>query len=139
MIDRKLAIITIHDVNPSHSEKILKTSDELDKLKIKYNIGIVPYYSKKHNVKDYDDFCYRISSLLQSDNVELTLHGLYHQVDGNLDDFDTHSKEEEKDEIQQGLDILSAATLPRPSTFIPPAWHLSRQAIEALKDLNLNS
>ena len=32
MIDQKLAIITIHDVNPSHSEKILKTSDELDKL-----------------------------------------------------------------------------------------------------------
>ena len=61
MIDQKLAIITIHDVNPSHSEKILKTSDELDKLKIKYNIGIVPYYSKKYNVKDYDDFCYRIS------------------------------------------------------------------------------
>jgi predicted deacetylase len=66
MIDQKLAIITIHDVNPSHSEKILKTSDELDKLKIKYNIGIVPYYSKKYNIKDYDDFCYRISSLLQS-------------------------------------------------------------------------
>jgi len=138
MIDQKLAIITIHDVNPSHSEKILETSDELDKLKIKYNIGIVPYYSKQHNVKDYDDFCYRISSLLQSDNVELTLHGLYHQVDGNLDDFDTHSKEEEKDEIQQGLDILSAAKLPRPSTFIPPAWHLSRQAIEALKELDFN-
>jgi hypothetical protein len=33
MIDQKLAIITIHDVNPSHSEKILKTSDELYKLK----------------------------------------------------------------------------------------------------------
>jgi hypothetical protein len=47
MIDQKLAIMTIHDVNPSHSEKILKTSDELDKLKIKYNIGIVPYYRKK--------------------------------------------------------------------------------------------
>jgi hypothetical protein len=47
MIDPKLAIMTIHDVNPSHSEKILKTSDELDKLKIKYNIGIVPYYRKK--------------------------------------------------------------------------------------------
>lgn len=76
--------------------------------------------------------------MLQSDNVELTLHGLYHQVDGNLDDFDTHSKEEEKDEIQQGLDILSAAKLPRPSTFIPPAWHLSRQAIEALKELDFN-
>jgi predicted deacetylase len=41
-------------------------------------------------------------------------------------------------EIQQGLDILSSAKLPTPSTFIPPAWHLSRQAIEALKDLKFD-
>ena len=33
---------------------------------------------------------------------------------------------------------MSAAKLPRPSTFIPPEWHLSRQAIEALKELNFN-
>jgi predicted deacetylase len=138
MIDRKLAIITIHDVNPTDSEKILKTSHELNKLNIKYNLSIIPYYRKKHNLKDYVSFCDKISSLLQSDNVELTLHGLYHEVDGKLEDFDTESKEEERKEIQQGLDILSSCKLPRPSTFIPPAWHLSRQAIEALKELNFN-
>jgi predicted deacetylase len=136
MIDQKLAIITIHDVNPSHSEEILKTSSELNKLKIKYNLSVVPYYRKKYNLKDYDDFCDQISSLLQSGNVELNLHGLYHQTDGKFDDFDTGSKEEEKEEIQKGLDILLAAKLPRPSMFIPPAWHLSRQCIEALKELN---
>src|SRR5215211_6011087 len=126
MIDRKLAIITIHDVNPSCSEKILKTTYELNKLKIKYNL------------KDYVAFCDKVSSLLQSGNVELTLHGLYHQTDGKFDDFDRESKEEEKEEIQKGLDILLAARLPRPSMFIPPAWHLSRQCIEALKELNFN-
>jgi predicted deacetylase len=136
MIDQKLAIITIHDVNPSHSEEIRKTSSELNKLKIKYNLSVVPYYRKKYNLKDYDDFCDQISSLLQSGNVELNLHGLYHQTDGKFDDFDTGSKEEEKEEIQKGLDILLAAKLPRPSMFIPPAWHLSRQCIEALKELN---
>ena len=136
MIDQKLAIITIHDVNPSNSEEILKTSSELNNLKIKYNLSVVPYYRKKYNLKDYDDFCDQISSLLQSGNVELTLHGLYHQTDGKFDDFDTGSKEEEKEEIQKGLDILLAARLPRPSMFIPPAWHLSRQCIEALKELN---
>jgi predicted deacetylase len=138
MIDRKLAIITIHDVNPSCSEKILKTSYELNKLKIKYNLSIVPYYRQKYNLKDYVAFCDNVSSLLQSGNVELTLHGLYHQTDGKFDDFDTESKEEEKEEIQKGLDILSAAKLPRPSMFIPPAWHLSRQCIEALKELDFN-
>jgi predicted deacetylase len=140
MIDQKLAIITIHDVNPSHSEKIFQTLDELNKLKVNYNLSIVPYYNKKYNLKDYTDFSNHISSTLQSDdnNVELSLHGLYHQVDGQMDDFDTHTKEEEKNEIQQGLDILSSANLPRPSIFIPPAWHLSRQAIEALKELNFS-
>jgi predicted deacetylase len=140
MIAQKLAIITIHDVNPSHSEKILKTLDGLNKLKVNNNLSIVPYYNKKYNLKDYPDFSNRISSTLQADNnyVELSLHGLYHQVDGKIEDFDTESKEEEKQEIQEGLDILSAANLPRPSIFIPPAWHLSRQAIEALKELNFS-
>jgi predicted deacetylase len=140
MIDQKIAIITVHDVNPFHSDKISKTLDELNKLKISYNISIVPYYDKKYNLKDYADFSNNISSILQSDNnmVELSLHGLYHQVNGQLDDFDTQTKEEEKKEIQKGLDILSSTNLPRPSIFIPPQWHLSRQAIEALKELNFS-
>ena len=142
MIDKKLAIITIHDVYPLYLEKIRRISDELNKLKIKYSLSIVPYYNKKYNLKDNAAFCDQISSLLQSgnnnNNVELTLHGLYHEVDGKLEDFDTESKEEERKEIEQGLDILSSCKLPRPSTFIPPAWHLSRQAIEALKELNFN-
>ena len=140
MIDQKIAIITIHDVNPSHSEKIFKTIDKLNEIKIKYSLSIVPNYAKKYNIKDDIDFCSQISSLLHSSkgNVEFSLHGLYHQVDGQMDDFDTHTKEEEKNEIQKGLDILSATNLPRPSIFIPPAWHLSRQAIEALKELNFS-
>jgi predicted deacetylase len=140
MIDQKIAIVTVHDVNPSHSEEILKTLKELNNLKINYNLSVVPYYNKKYNLKDFADFSSSISLTLQSDNnnVELSLHGLYHQVDGQMDDFDTHTKEEEKNEIQKGLDILSAANLPRPSIFIPPAWHLSRQAIEALKELNFS-
>jgi hypothetical protein len=92
----------------------------------------VPYYNKKYNLKDYTDFSNRISSTLQSDNdnnVELSLHGLYHQVDGQFDDFDTHTKEEEKNEVQKGLDILSSANLPKPLIFIPPAWHLSTHFI----------
>ena len=91
---------TIHDVNPLHSDKILKTSFELNKLKIKYNLSI------KYNLKDCVTFCDQISSLLQSGNVELTLHGLYHETDGTFDDFDTRSKQQEKEEIQKGLDIL---------------------------------
>jgi predicted deacetylase len=138
MIDKKIGIITIHDVNPSCSEKLQTITDELDNLKIKYNLSIVPFYDQKYNVKDDVDFCKQITSLCQLDTVELTLHGLYHQLDGKIEDFDSQSKEQEKNEIQQGLDILSSAELPTPSAFIPPAWHLSRQAIQALKDLKFD-
>ena len=82
MIDKKLAIITIHDVYPLYLEKIRRISDELNKLKIKYSLSIVPYYNKKYNLKDNAAFCDQVSSssLLQlgnnNNNVELTLHGL---------------------------------------------------------------
>ena len=138
MIDKKLSLVTIHDVNPSCAEKLQKTTDELKKLDIKYNLSIVPNYNKMYNLKVTFAFCNQISTLLQSDNVELTLHGLYHQINENIEDFDSQSKEEEIKDIKQGLDILSSVRLPRPSTFIPPAWYLSRQSIEALKDFEFD-
>ena len=140
MIDKKIGIITIHDVNPSCSQKLQTITNELNNLKVKYNLSIVPFYDKKYNVKDDVDFCNQISSLCQSKDtlVELTLHGLYHQLEWKIEDFDSQSKEQEKKEIQQGLDIISSANLPIPSTFIPPAWHLSHQAIQTLKYLKFD-
>jgi predicted deacetylase len=136
MIDKKISLITIHDVNPSCAEKLQKITDELNKLNIKYNLSIVPNYKNIYALQDYPAFCKQIVNLLQDkkDNVELTLHGLYHEIEGKIENFDSQSKEEEKKDIKQGLDILSLAKLPKPSTFIPPSWFLSRQAIEALKD-----
>src|SRR6266540_3964954 len=119
MIDQKVAIITIHDVAPPYLEKTLQVSDELNKLKIHYNLDIVPYYEKKYNIKDHAAFCDQVCSLLQLGNVELVLHGLYHQMDGKIEDFDTELIEDEMKDIQQALDILSATKLPRHSTFIP--------------------
>lgn len=63
MIDKKIGVITIHDVNPSCSQKLQTITNELDKLKVKYNLSIVPFYDKKYNVKDDIAFCKQISSL----------------------------------------------------------------------------
>jgi predicted deacetylase len=63
MIDEKIGLITIHDVNPLCSQKLQIITDELDRLKVKYNLSIVPFYNKKYNVKDDIDFCNQISSL----------------------------------------------------------------------------
>jgi predicted deacetylase len=134
MIDQKLSLVTIHDVNPSCSEKLQKITDKLNKLEIKYNLSIVPNYQYSNNLIDNPSFCEQVSELLQSGKVELTLHGYYHELEGKIEDYDSESKEEEKIDLKKGLDILSSVKLPKPFTFIPPSWFLSRQAIEALKD-----
>ena len=79
MIDQKIDMVTVHDVNPSHSEEIFETLNQLDKLEIKYSLSVVPYYSKKYNIKNDINFCNKLSSLLNATqgNVELTLHGLW--------------------------------------------------------------
>jgi len=140
MIDKKIAIVTIHDVNPSCAEKLQKTTNELNKLDIKYNLSIVPNYKYNYNLKDNLYFCEQISTLLyeQKGNIELTQHGFYHELDGKIEDYDSESKEEEKNDIKRGLDILSSVKLPKPTTFIPPSWYLSSQSIEALKDSGFN-
>ena len=135
MIDKKIAIVTIHDVNPSCAEKLQKITNELKKLDIKYNISIVPNYKYNFNLKDNLYFCKQISTLLQEqkDNIEITQHGFYHELEGKIEDYDSESKEEEKIDIKKGLDIISLVKLPKPITFIPPSWYLSSQAIEASK------
>lgn len=134
MIDQKLSLVTIHDVNPSCAERLQKITDELNKLEIKYNLSIVPNYQYSNNLRDNPAFCEQISKLLQSGKVELTLHGYYHELEGKIEDYDSESKEEEKIDLKKGLDVLTSVKLPKPFTFIPPSWFLSRQAIEALKD-----
>ncbi|MGN6349751.1 MAG: DUF2334 domain-containing protein [Candidatus Nitrosocosmicus sp.] len=134
MIDQKLSLVTIHDVNPSCSEKLQNITDELNKLQIKYNLSVVPNYQYSNNLIDHPAFCEQISQLLQSDRVELNLQGYYHELEGKIEDYDSESKEEEKIDLKKGLDILTSVKLPKPFTFIPPSWFLSRQAIEALKD-----
>ena len=62
MIDRKLSLVTIHDVNPSCAEKLQQITDELNKLGIKYNLSIVPNYQYRYNLKDNPSFCDQILS-----------------------------------------------------------------------------
>jgi len=71
LIDRKLSILTLHDVNPSCSEKLQNITDQLDRLNINYNLSIVPNYRRKYDLKENADFCNQVSTLLQSDHVEL--------------------------------------------------------------------
>src|SRR5690348_2016794 len=77
VLKTKFAIITIHDVSPEYSDKILRVADQLEKLKLKYNFAVIPY----HNEKKQNDIRKNLELMktIKSYNRPIALHGLYHE------------------------------------------------------------
>jgi hypothetical protein len=48
----------------------------------------MPYYNKKLQLEDHMDFLRANFFVNEYGHVNLTLHGLYHEVDGRIEDFD---------------------------------------------------
>jgi predicted deacetylase len=125
------AIVTIHDACPRFSTKIFHFAEELEKLKIKYNIALVPFYREKQDLPQYPEFANKIKRY----NAEIALHGLYHNNrHGILDDFHTRTKAVAEEEIRAGLEILQEVRI-KAKTFVPPAWYLNNASIEVLQKL----
>ena len=130
---KRLAIITIHDAAPVFEEKICEFTDELDKLNIKFNIAIIPFYNEEQNLTNYPEFVEKIKSYSA---LEIALHGLYHNdKKGNLDDFHARSKQQSEVEIKSGLQILIDAGFNSIKTFVPPSWYLNVESLQILEDL----
>ena len=80
-----LAVVTIHDACPFFSKKIFKFADELERLGIKYNIALVPFFYEKQDLPRFPEFVDKIKSYKE---CEIALHGLYHErKNGGFDAF----------------------------------------------------
>lgn len=87
---KRLGVVTIHDACPAFSVKIFKSADELERLNIKYNIALVPFFNEKQDLPRFPEFVDKIKSYK---TCELALHGLYHErKNGRFDDFHTITK-----------------------------------------------
>ncbi len=103
-LDEKLAIITIHDACPTFSTKIFKIADELEILKIKFNIALIPFFREKEDLTNFPEFIEQIKSYK---GCEIALHGLYHErANGGFDDFHTVTKAVAEEELFTGLEIF---------------------------------
>jgi predicted deacetylase len=135
---KKIGIITLHDVNafPDHLNKSIQTMKQLGDLNVKYNIAIIPNYLKKYTITK-DNFTRVIYKHIKKDNLNIALHGLYHEYRQSIEDYFILTTDETKAEIAQGLTILKKADIihEQPKTFIPPAWHISPSTAEALHDM----
>jgi hypothetical protein len=71
-----LAVVTIHDACPAFSSEILKFTEELEALNIKYNVALIPFFNEKQDLLSFPAFVKKIKSLKR---CEIALHGLYHE------------------------------------------------------------
>ena len=130
--DVPLAVVTIHDACPAFSSKIFKFTDEVERLDIKYNIALVPFFNEKQDLPSFPEFVDKIKSCKR---CEIALHGLYHENrNGQFDDFHTVTKAAAEEEIRTGLEIFQEIRI-KPNVFVPPAWKLNDSSIRVLEKL----
>ncbi|HYX54931.1 MAG TPA: DUF2334 domain-containing protein [Nitrososphaeraceae archaeon] len=130
--DVPLAVVTIHDVCPAFSSKIFKFTEEIERLDIKYNIALVPFFNEKQDLPRFPEFVDKIKSCK---GCEVALHGLYHEnKNGQFDDFHTVTKAAAEEEIRAGLEIFQNIGI-NPNVFVPPAWKLNNSSIKILEKL----
>ena len=56
---KSLAIVTLHDACPSFSSRTFKIIEELEKLEIRYNIGLVPFFNGEQDLPRFLDIILR--------------------------------------------------------------------------------
>jgi uncharacterized protein len=126
-----VAVITIHDACPAFSTQIFRFTDELEKLHVKYNTALVPFFNEKQDLPRFPRFVDR----MKSTKGEIVLHGLYHENRrGFCDDFHTRTKAAAEEEIRAGVEILQEIGI-KSNVFIPPCWKLNLNSIVVLEKL----
>ena len=124
------AVVTIHDACPAFSAKIFKLSDELERLNIKYNTALVPFFNERENLTRFPDF---VDKIKLYPSCQIVLHGLYHEDrNGRFDDFFYKTEAAAEEEILAGLEIFQGIGM-KTNVFIPPAWKLNVSSIKALE------
>jgi predicted deacetylase len=129
------AVVTIHDACPAFSTKIFNFTNELERLDIKYNIALIPFFNEKQDLPSFPEFVDKIKSCRR---CEIVLHGLYHENrNGHFDDFHNVTKAAAEEEIRAGLEIFQEIGI-KTNVFIPPAWRLNDSSIKVLEKLGFS-
>jgi predicted deacetylase len=122
----------MHDACPAFSTKILESADELERLKIKFNIALIPFFNGKQDLPRFPEFVDKIKSYKQ---CQIVLHGLYHEKgNGQFDNFHETTEADAEERIRAGLEIFHEIGI-NTNVFIPPAWKLSISSIKVLEKL----
>jgi predicted deacetylase len=125
-------VVTIHDACPAFSIKISESADELESLRIKFNIALIPFFNEKQDLPRFPEFVDKIKSYKK---CQIVLHGLYHEKgNGQFDNFHETTEADAEERIRAGLEIFHEIGI-NTNVFIPPAWELNNSSIKVLEKL----
>ena len=128
----RLGVVTIHDACPAFSKKIFESGDELERLNIKFNIALIPFFNEKQDLHRFPEFVDKIKSY---NNCQIVLHGLYHELkNGQFDNFHETTEADAEEQIRAGIEIFHEIGI-ETDVFIPPAWKLNNSSIKVLEKL----
>src|ERR687885_510197 len=103
-LKERYVIVTIHDACPTFSKKIFEMADELEKLKINFNIALIPFFNEKEDLPRFPEFVEKIKSYK---NCQIVLHGLYHEMkNGQFDNFHQTKEADAEEQIRAALEIF---------------------------------
>jgi predicted deacetylase len=128
----RLGVVTVHDACPAFSKKIFESGDELERLNIKFNIALIPFFNEKQDLHRFPEFVDKIKSY---NNCQIVLHGLYHELkNGQFDNFHETTEADAEEQIRAGIEIFHEIGI-ETDVFIPPAWKLNNSSIKVLEKL----
>jgi predicted deacetylase len=125
-------VVTIHDACPAFSKKIFESADELERLNIKFNIALIPFFNEKEDLPRFPEF---VDKLKSYKNCQIVLHGLYHELkNGQFDNFHETTEADAEEQIRAAIEIFHEIGI-ETNVFIPPAWKLNNSSIKVLGKL----
>lgn len=128
----RLGLVTIHDACPAFSKKIFESTDELERLNIKFNIALIPFFNETQDLPRFPEFVDKIKSYK---NCQIVLHGLYHELkNGQFDNFHETTEADSEEQIRAGIEIFYEIGI-ETNVFIPPAWKLNNSSMKVLEKL----
>jgi predicted deacetylase len=128
----RLGVVTIHDACPAFSKKIFESAAELERLNIRFNIALIPFFNEKEDLPRFPEF---VDKIKLYKNCQIVLHGLYHELkNGQFDNFHETTEADAEEQIRAAIEIFHEIGI-ETNVFIPPAWKLNNSSIKVLGKL----
>ncbi len=136
-VDDGIALLSLHDVCLTYEDDFIALYDQVRELGIdSFSLLVTPFHGMK--LAKRIDRGKIFVEFLKSLNLEVSLHGYYHQSkSGDGDEFRGLATERVRSRILSGVSLLQRTFGKKPVGFIPPSWSGPKKIAVICSELGL--